>query len=49
MDHKVYYTTTFLNGTLHTSFIRHERSVAGECLINECLEKLAYYTFATTK
>jgi hypothetical protein len=25
-----------INGTLDTSFIRHERS---ECLINECLEK----------
>jgi hypothetical protein len=29
----VYYATRFINGTLVTSFIRHERSV---CLINEC-------------
>jgi hypothetical protein len=33
----VCYATRFtINGTLDTSFIRHERS---ECLINECLEK----------
>jgi ubiquitin C-terminal hydrolase len=32
----VYYATRFINGTLDTSFIRHERS---ECLINECLEE----------
>jgi hypothetical protein len=35
-DAVVYYATRFINGTLDTSFIRHERS---ECLINECLEK----------
>jgi hypothetical protein len=56
INHKhliVYYATSFINDTLvrHEFYVRHERSVASECLINECLEKfikhVAYYTFST--
>jgi hypothetical protein len=50
MDHKLYYTTTFINGTLDTSFIRHERSVAERvfnkrvsrevCILHFCYDQM---------
>jgi hypothetical protein len=35
----MYYATRFINGTLDTSFIRHELTVAERVFINERLEK----------
>jgi hypothetical protein len=51
----MYYATRFINGTLDTSFIRHERGVVERVFHKrvstrrEVYKRVAYCTFSTTK